>query len=47
VVFPSEFGVIILIVGEWLVSDYVDEENSQNASNAGQEGLHFFKSLGG
>ena len=25
VVFPSEFGVFILIVGEWLVSDYVDE----------------------
>jgi hypothetical protein len=47
VVFPSEFGVIILIVGEWLVSDYVNEENSQNASNAGQEGLHLFKSLGG
>ena len=28
-------------------ADYVDEEYSQHASNAGQDGLHLFKSLGG
>ena len=27
--------------------DYVDEGNSQDAPNAGQDGLHLFKSLGG
>jgi hypothetical protein len=47
VVFPSEFGITFLNFGDWLVSDYVDEEYSQHTSNAGQDGLHLFKSLGG
>ncbi len=29
------------------MSDHVDEGNSQHAPNAGQEGLHLFKSLSG
>jgi len=46
-VFVAEGGVMFGFFGDQKVSDHVDEGNSQHAPNAGQEGLHLFKSLGG
>jgi len=43
----SESGVIFLIFREYQMSNYVDEGYSQHAPNAGQDGLHLFKSLSG
>ncbi len=47
VVFVAEGGVSFGFFGDQEVSDHVDEWNSQHAPNAGQEGLHLFKSLSG
>jgi hypothetical protein len=46
-VFVAEGGVPVRFFGDQKVSDHVDEGNSQHAPNAGQEGLHLFKSLSG
>jgi len=47
VFFVAEGGVSVGFFGDQKVSDHVDEGNSQHAPNAGQEGLHLFKSLSG
>ncbi len=41
----AEGGVPVRFFGDQLVSDHVDEGNSQHAPNAGQEGLHLFKTI--
>jgi hypothetical protein len=43
----SESGVIFLIFRKYQMSNYIDEGYSQHAPNAGQDGLHLFKSLSG
>ena len=47
VVFVAEGGVLVGFFGDQKVSDHIDKGNSQHAPNAGQEGLHLFKSLSG
>ena len=46
-VIGSKSGVILRFIGEYQVLDYLDEGNSQHASDADQDGLHLFKSLTG
>ena len=43
----SKNRVVLLFLGDDHVPNDVDEGNSQCATNAGQDGLHFFKSLSG
>jgi len=45
VFFVAECGVSVRVFGDQKVLDHVDEGNSQHTPNAGQEGLHLFKSL--
>ncbi len=43
----SKRGVIILVFRIYLLSNDVNEENSQYAADAGQDGLHLIECLSG